>query len=142
MGVCPPKQSAMIAYDSGAWRGFFAPSFKGSVLQRATAFGIVSAFIGATVFIGYHGLTRSEVEPLWPADALGQFYVTSILAFLVTFRASIAYSRFWEGATLLNQVRGEWISSISSVIAFCTPALDKQAEVVKFQNLVVRLMSL
>lgn len=53
-----------------------------------------------------------------------------------------AYSRYWEGATLLMQVRGEWLNAASSLIAFCTPEPALQAHVAKFQHQLVRLMSL
>ena len=33
-----------------------------------------------------------------------------VLSFLVVFRNNQAYSRFWEGATLMNEMRGEWLN--------------------------------
>jgi len=65
-----------------------------------------------------------------------------VLGFLVVFRSQQAYSRFWEGATIVQQVRGEWFNAISSCFAFCTINPDKQEEVAKFQHLLIRLASL
>lgn len=67
---------------------------------------------------------------------------TFILGFLVVFRANQAYGRYWEGATLLAQARGEWFNAFSSVIAFRTKDQARQTEVESFQHLLVRLLSM
>merc|ERR1719189_2439908 len=67
---------------------------------------------------------------------------TSALGFLIVFRNSHGYARFWEGAALVQQMRGEWMNAISSVIAFCTQAEEKRVQVQEFQHLLVRLMSM
>eukprot|EP00931_Biecheleriopsis_adriatica_P111215 TRINITY_DN8557_c0_g1_i1.p1 TRINITY_DN8557_c0_g1~~TRINITY_DN8557_c0_g1_i1.p1 ORF type:complete len:585 (+),score=96.55 TRINITY_DN8557_c0_g1_i1:184-1755(+) len=69
---------------------------------------------------------------------------TSILGFLVVFRNSQAYSRFWEGATLVRQVRGEWFNAISALIAFSSHHVSEEAAKVKqddFKQTLVRLAS-
>merc|ERR1740138_1615055 len=75
------------------------------------------------------------VEVLWSG-------YTFVLGFLVVFRNNQAYSRFWEGATLINQVRGEWFNAISCLIAFCNKEHDEPGRLQRFQNLLVRLGSL
>eukprot|EP00927_Polykrikos_kofoidii_P063369 TRINITY_DN5818_c0_g1_i1.p1 TRINITY_DN5818_c0_g1~~TRINITY_DN5818_c0_g1_i1.p1 ORF type:complete len:620 (-),score=107.74 TRINITY_DN5818_c0_g1_i1:47-1681(-) len=67
---------------------------------------------------------------------------TFILGFLVVFRSSQAYSRWWEGGTLLQQLRGEWFNSYSCLLAFCSIVPEKQEDVAKFQHQLVRLYSL
>ena len=37
---------------------------------------------------------------------------------LRNFRSRIAYNRWWEGGTLLQQTRGEWFNGYSSLIAW------------------------
>ncbi|CAE7798265.1 ATP6 [Symbiodinium sp. CCMP2592] len=66
----------------------------------------------------------------------------AMLAFLVVFRTTQAYSRYWEGATKLKQVRGEWFGAASSLFAFCSRKEEKEDEVAKFQHLLVRLVSM
>jgi len=67
---------------------------------------------------------------------------TSVLGFLLFHRSQQAHSRWWEGGTLLQQVRGEWFNAYSSLIAFCSPEAAKQDAVDEFQHLLGRLMSL
>jgi len=79
----------------------------------------------------------------WTANLLSIWSSYSfILSFLVVFRNNQAYSRFWEGASLMNEMRGEWLNVCTSLVAFCSSEKDKEAEVQSFQELLVRLMSL
>lgn len=68
-------------------------------------------------------------------------YIT-ILGFMVVFRSNQAWTRYWEGADLVLQARGSWVSATSSLIAFCSRK-PKDAECVRdFRHKLVRLMSL
>jgi len=67
---------------------------------------------------------------------------TFILGFLVVFRSQQAYARWWEGGTLLQQLRGEWFNAYSNLMAFCNTSLDRADEVEEFQHKLVRLVSL
>lgn len=44
----------------------------------------------------------------------------AILGFMVVFRSNQAWTRYWEGADLVLQARGSWVSATSSLIAFCS----------------------
>eukprot|EP00930_Biecheleria_cincta_P035308 TRINITY_DN24288_c0_g1_i1.p1 TRINITY_DN24288_c0_g1~~TRINITY_DN24288_c0_g1_i1.p1 ORF type:complete len:513 (-),score=82.84 TRINITY_DN24288_c0_g1_i1:182-1501(-) len=66
----------------------------------------------------------------------------TILGFMVTFRANQAWMRYWEGATIIQQTRGEWANAISSLFSFCTDDGDKANEVYVFKNQITRLTSL
>merc|ERR1712232_1473391 len=67
---------------------------------------------------------------------------TFVLGFLIAFRSQKAYSRWWEGGTLLQQLRGEWFNAFSSLLAFSNTAPHMADEVAKFQHHLVRLLSL
>ncbi|CAE7561741.1 ECA1 [Symbiodinium pilosum] len=64
----------------------------------------------------------------------------AMLAFLVVFRTTQAYSRYWEGATRLKQVRGEWFGAASSLFAFCSR--DPEKEDLSLAEVLVRLVSM
>eukprot|EP00929_Paragymnodinium_shiwhaense_P041297 TRINITY_DN21467_c0_g3_i1.p1 TRINITY_DN21467_c0_g3~~TRINITY_DN21467_c0_g3_i1.p1 ORF type:complete len:558 (+),score=68.22 TRINITY_DN21467_c0_g3_i1:402-2075(+) len=64
------------------------------------------------------------------------------MAFLLVFRTQIAYSRLWDAISCLQRLRGTWVNCVSSCIAFCTADVSKTAEVEKFKQQLVRLMSL
>ena len=60
----------------------------------------------------------------------------------LVFRSQQAYTRFWEAATIVQQVRGEWFNAVSSSFAFCTIKPERRQEVEKFQHTLLRLTSL
>eukprot|EP00746_Dinoflagellata_sp_MGD_P154827 gnl/MRDRNA2_/MRDRNA2_85057_c0_seq2.p1 gnl/MRDRNA2_/MRDRNA2_85057_c0~~gnl/MRDRNA2_/MRDRNA2_85057_c0_seq2.p1 ORF type:complete len:578 (-),score=110.05 gnl/MRDRNA2_/MRDRNA2_85057_c0_seq2:99-1790(-) len=66
---------------------------------------------------------------------------TFVVGFLLVFRTSQAYTRFWEGATMVHNMRTEWFDACSSLIAFTHGAKDqKGAE--ELRQIIVRLFSL
>lgn len=69
--------------------------------------------------------------------------LSASIVLLLDFRTRQALARFWEGTSLLHQMRGEWFDSISCLVTFAMLAVDaKPQEVKKFRNTIVRLMSL
>lgn len=67
---------------------------------------------------------------------------TSVLFFVLYFRSNVAYSRWWEGGTLLQKTRGEWFNAYSSLIAFSSTDPAKEAQVEEFHHMLARFMSL
>lgn len=68
--------------------------------------------------------------------------LTASLALLIAFRTRQALQRFWEGTTLMHQMRGEWFDSVSCLISFSRAAkATKPAEVQQFRHTLVRLAS-
>ncbi|CAE7153816.1 unnamed protein product [Symbiodinium pilosum] len=133
----------MIVYQPGSWGVGFALRLHGSVFPRAFApAGICAAF---TLLL--HWLLRLDPATLevigTGASEQGVFDgFTFVLGFLIVFRSQQAYSRWWEGGTLLQQLRGEWFNSYSCLIAFCSSSPEKKEEVKAFQHQLVRLYSL
>lgn len=67
----------------------------------------------------------------------------SVIGFVLVFRTSQAYSRFWEGATLLNTVTSTWFDACAQIVVFIdssdlAPAEKAQA----YKDSAVRLFSL
>lgn len=125
----------MIEYEPGTWGLRFIFRIKGSVLQKALAFGIPSSIVAVILNIFAPRVDIEGVDTVWSN-------YTFVLGFLIVFRNNLAYSRFWEGASLIQQVRGEWLNAVSSLIAFSNQADGKKSDVAKFQHLLVRLMSM
>lgn len=126
----------MIEYDPKAYGIFFMFRITGSVIPR----GMVWSIPNGLITYGVHHLIHNNVD-LSGMDVLWSGY-TFVLGFLVVFRNSQAYSRFWEGATLIQQVRGEWFNAISSLFSFCNCTPERAEKVLIFQHLLVRLMSM
>jgi len=72
--------------------------------------------------------------------AYGSF--SSLLGFLVVFRTSQAYSRYWNGGGSMQQMMGSWFDTASSLIAFCKLSKADHEETRRFQHLLLRLFSL
>ncbi|CAE7910058.1 unnamed protein product [Symbiodinium microadriaticum] len=68
--------------------------------------------------------------------------LTVTLSILIGFRTQQALERFWEGTSLLHQMRGEYFDSVSCLVSFSQSALEsKPAEVLQFRQTLVRLVS-
>ena len=65
-----------------------------------------------------------------------------LVGFLVVFRTSQAYSRFWDGGTLTHQMMGDWFDAVSSLVAFCTGSKAGEDKVTNFKHILLRLFSL
>eukprot|EP00928_Gymnodinium_smaydae_P034240 TRINITY_DN24317_c0_g1_i1.p1 TRINITY_DN24317_c0_g1~~TRINITY_DN24317_c0_g1_i1.p1 ORF type:complete len:536 (-),score=84.12 TRINITY_DN24317_c0_g1_i1:292-1899(-) len=132
----------MIDYDEGSWGCLFAFRIRGSVLPRALAWALPCSLLSGVLQnqIRETGGVWNEILSDISGDVLRGF--TFVLGFLIVFRTQKAYSRWWEGGTLLQQLRGEWFNAVSNLIAFCNAAPEKRYEVERFQHQVVRLFSL
>eukprot|EP00928_Gymnodinium_smaydae_P033637 TRINITY_DN24035_c0_g2_i3.p1 TRINITY_DN24035_c0_g2~~TRINITY_DN24035_c0_g2_i3.p1 ORF type:complete len:531 (-),score=79.35 TRINITY_DN24035_c0_g2_i3:118-1710(-) len=132
----------MIEYDEGRWSVSFAFRLTGSVIPRAVAWAFPTA-IGCMLchtFLRNSGGWWEQALSEIGGDVLRGF--TFVLGFLIVFRAQKAYARWWEGGTLLQQLRGEWFNAVSNLIAFCNAAPESREDVQRFQHQVVRLFSL
>jgi len=131
----------MITYAPGKWQVMFICRLNGSVLPRACAFALPAALC-ACVLHSFN--VRKHDEAINVSNVVTTFYgaYTSVLGFLVVFRSQSAYTRYWEGASLLQRTRGQWFNATSSLVAFCSSDPDKKTKVKEFQHLVVRLVSI
>lgn len=127
----------MIHYSTSGLALSLLFKVEGSVFPKALVWGLPNAVM--TFFI--HRYLREYLGDLDGFEGMWSGF-TVLLGFLIVFRNGQAYSRFWEGATLIQQMQGEWINAISSVIAFCSQAEERKKEVLEFQHLLVRLMSM
>lgn len=115
-------------------------SLRASVVPRSFTAALPNAVI--TFFVAY----AIENEP-WDEEMARNAQIlwvsfTSVMFFVLFFRSNVAYARWWEGGTLLQQTRGEWFNSYSSIIAFSSVDPSRQDEVEVFHHMIARLMSL
>lgn len=134
----------MIKYDARERGVMFVVRWKGSVFPKAFLWAAPNAILAVLL----HIYARHDAEAEHPAGVnMGGVNIlwagyTSVLGFLMVFRNNQAYTRFWEGATLINQVRGEWFNAVSSLFAFCSKSKEVTKEVQAFQNILIRLFSM
>ena len=122
----------MIVYSHDDWLLSRLFRRSGSVIPSASRW----AFSGAVCAAGLSSFFESRGFFNDLSDRLSGIGVvwagfTAIVGLLIAFRNNQAFARFWEGATLVNQMRGEWVSATSSLIALCST--DPEVEQ-RFQN--------
>jgi putative membrane protein len=132
----------MIIYDAGKWHLWFAASLKGSVLPKAICWGLPSAIMA---YFMHYMVKIGRVETITEDNAgLAQGWAgfNFVLGFLLVFRTQISYARFWEGATMLENVRAQWINASKQLFAFVSSEPDRILDVRRFHHTAARLMSL
>lgn len=65
-----------------------------------------------------------------------------LVGFLVVFRTSQAYSRFWDGCTSTHKMSAEWFDAASALVAFCEHSKADPSAVDNFKQTLVRLFSM
>lgn len=131
------SKNSMIDYELGKWWVCFGVvKCSGSVFPKTLTWSIPMTVLSILLEIYWDGEDWiKNLNAVWSSYSF-------VLSFLVVFRNNQAYSRFWEGATLMNEMRGEWLNVCTSLIAFCSRDEAKADEVLAFQELLVRLMNL
>jgi len=131
----------MIEYKFGRYGLAFTLRSEGSVFNRSVVMA-TPCFVGSVLI----SILNQEFRLSEDLDIDNYYKVfagsTAVLSFLLVFRTSIGYSRFWQGAEKMKSIKSSWVNVASCLFAFCTDKPEKQEEVEKFKHLLVRLMSL
>jgi len=112
------------------------------VFPRASSFALFFSLIAA----GLKMLDQSGFMPVkslqsaLSSSLFGSF--TFILGFMLVFRSSHCYTRFWTGAQSLGTLRAQLHESISGIAAFTRLSKNCPEEIDCFIHTVVRLASL
>eukprot|EP00927_Polykrikos_kofoidii_P022092 TRINITY_DN20703_c0_g1_i1.p1 TRINITY_DN20703_c0_g1~~TRINITY_DN20703_c0_g1_i1.p1 ORF type:complete len:609 (+),score=80.01 TRINITY_DN20703_c0_g1_i1:86-1912(+) len=128
----------MIYYERGGWRPIInICQWKGSVFPKSFLIAIPCAGL-AGMFKYSEFVTDNGV--LLNSTAWSGF--SFLVGFLVVFRTSQAYSRFWDGATATHRMRAEWCDAASAIVAFTKHSKSDEQSIQQFKHLLIRLFSL
>mmetsp|Transcript_86996 Transcript_86996/g.153836 ORF Transcript_86996/g.153836 Transcript_86996/m.153836 type:complete len:350 (+) Transcript_86996:126-1175(+) len=130
----------MISYDPGEWGIGFIWSLKGSVFSRSLWVALPNGLLAALL-----ALYSARYEQAWlVTDGVKMVWgsFTFVLGFLLVFRNGQAYSRFRQGAMLMNRVTACWLEAATSFVVFCADEEEKQEKVEHFVQLLIRLFSM
>merc|ERR1719265_729619 len=118
-------------------------SCRGSVFPKAAMASVIPAVVSALLRF-YMNNNPEFRDAIGLGDSGNSIFggFSFVLGFLVVFRSQLGYNRWWEGGTLLSQLRGEFINSYSNLLSFCNQSEEYAADVEKFQQKLVRLYSL
>lgn len=115
---------------------------KGSVFPRSC----ITALPCATAALVLKLLMVSNNAPFLSDAIFNQSSIWSgfsfLVAFLVVFRTSQSYSRFWEGCTSMHKMGMKWFNACSLVISFCKTSKADDKTTIAFKHTIMRLFSL
>lgn len=132
----------MIEYHADRWGICFAFRLSGSVFPKSLGFAVVGSLLTCAL---HFVLEKNHWEEDLDIGSKGTTVVsmfTFVLGFLLVFRTQQAYSRWWEGGSLLQELRGEWFNAFSCLVAFGNPSPEKREFVQKFNHQLARLLSM
>jgi predicted membrane chloride channel (bestrophin family) len=116
------------------------------VFPHALKLAIPGALIAAAIRLGIdyeylHVLQwTDQFSILKDAQAWGG--ISFLVGFLVVFRTSQAYSRFWEGCTATHQMRAEWFDACCALISYTKYSKAGEDKINEFKHSLVRLFSM
>lgn len=114
---------------------------KGKVFQWATLVAFPCAILSATLKIFEHHAVGAYLAGTVKDSAMYSS-INFLIGFLIVFRTSTAYGRYWAGSTSVHQISAAWSDGASSSVCFSS-ASNADPELVKqFQQTLVRLLSL
>jgi len=123
--------------------------FEGSVFPLSFLVSAPPAILAAAL-VELHGTSHfsklfdgnDEVEERIFSNSAVWSSFTFLVGFLVVFRTSHAYNRFWEACASVHKMGAEWFDSCSALISYTKVSDADKADVLCFQNKVIRLFSL
>lgn len=137
----------MINYNAGGfWYVLKIFQMRGSVFPSsfvvAGPCALVSAGLKMLTLRGFIEFLQAEDSVLAETQAWSGF--SFLVGFLIVFRTSQAYSRFWDGCTSTHQMRAEWFDACSALSSFCkhSEAYVSPEPIAKFKHTLVRLFSM
>eukprot|EP00929_Paragymnodinium_shiwhaense_P090188 TRINITY_DN50372_c0_g1_i2.p1 TRINITY_DN50372_c0_g1~~TRINITY_DN50372_c0_g1_i2.p1 ORF type:complete len:674 (-),score=92.96 TRINITY_DN50372_c0_g1_i2:505-2526(-) len=130
----------MIQYTPGKYAIAFAFQLSGSILPRAMVWAVPASILSGLLQLSASHFGWKDYMSFDDLDG-GMTAYTFILTFLLSFRASLAYGRLWDGMSSLQMMRGAWTNMVSSCIAFSSTDENLRHDVESFQQQIARLVS-
>eukprot|EP00403_Amphidinium_massartii_P028091 CAMPEP_0178399710 /NCGR_PEP_ID=MMETSP0689_2-20121128/15417_1 /TAXON_ID=160604 /ORGANISM="Amphidinium massartii, Strain CS-259" /LENGTH=539 /DNA_ID=CAMNT_0020020489 /DNA_START=52 /DNA_END=1672 /DNA_ORIENTATION=+ len=132
----------MITYRQGGIRhiqNLFLMS--GSVFPFSSMVSMPSAVIAFTLKMLVDTYDVEDWFELLEDQAPWSSFST-VVGFLIVFRTSQSYARFWDGATATHAMRADWLEACRSAVAFCEYSSASPELLKDFKSMVVRLFSM
>jgi len=116
----------------------------GSVLPKACLVALPGALTCGVVkyFQMQHMNSVNSKTKDWEVSSSAFTAFTGLLGILIVFRTSQAYSRYWEGVTLVQQITGNFFDAASSVVAFTIMSKATKERIAEFRQTIASLTSL
>lgn len=116
---------------------------RGSIFLPAMKIAIPCGLISTALKIGqkfgwFHMI--NDLNLLSTPAAWTSF--SALLGFLVVFRTSQSYSRFWAGSSATHAMRMDWFNACSMLMAYCRVSKAPEDDIKDFLGRLIRLVSI
>jgi len=130
----------MIKYNSHNWKTLF--KINGSVFPKASCVAVCIATISLVLkFLEEQGhISFNKYQIITDSTAYQGFTFT--LGFVLVFRTSQCYNRFWGAATSICTMRAQFFEASSSLCSFVLMSKKDRHEIEVFKHRIIRLFSL
>lgn len=116
---------------------------KGSIFPPALAIALPAGLISAVLKFGQRRHWFSVVDNLNVLSSPAAWTAFSaLLGFLVVFRTSQAYTRFWAGCSATHAMRLDWFNACTMLMAYARVSKAPEVQVNDFMGRLVRLISI
>eukprot|EP00927_Polykrikos_kofoidii_P002564 TRINITY_DN11022_c0_g2_i1.p1 TRINITY_DN11022_c0_g2~~TRINITY_DN11022_c0_g2_i1.p1 ORF type:complete len:626 (+),score=84.02 TRINITY_DN11022_c0_g2_i1:60-1937(+) len=130
----------MIIYNTRQCTSMFR--MRGSVFPNACLYALPSAVIaGVLKFIESQGWLSTGYAAVMKDSTVYNGFAF-VLGFVLVFRTSQSYARYWTAATSVHTMRAEWYDACASLVAFARASKKPSRIVAHFVHTSVRLFSL
>lgn len=134
----------MIRYDGGRYQLSLVLQIGGSVFPDAAALAAGPAIIAAVFSWLLTNYPEWFPEGSYPSEKEFSLFSTFswVVGFILVFRTSQSYGRYWEGAQLLHAVTTEWYDACAQIIGFAAASCKNDEELKAFSGTTIRLFSI
>lgn len=116
--------------------------FPSGVLPKAALFALPVGIACAVVTSLEENEWHTKTLQAWNVKSAGYTAFCSLLAFLVVFRSSQAYSRYWKGCQLAQAMIGNFFDATSGIVSFTISSKADQERIVEFKQTIIAMTSL
>lgn len=132
----------MIYYDSHKSRTLLG--LRGSVFPKAMLSAVLVTLICYVIKLlevrGHLGIDLKELQLVDNSAVYSGFSFT--LGFILVFRTSQSYNRFWVSATSVNAMKAQWVEAAAGLVTFAEMSTFDRQQILTFQHQIVRLFSM
>jgi len=134
----------MIQYEYSVYNCAFLFRIRGSVFPFACLVALPCTLAATLMksFGTYHDLELSSLELLAEGGSGAWSGFNFLVGFVIVFRTSQAYTRFWNALTDTHQMMAAWLEAASSVVAFSRSSSADPLLIENWLHTVIRLFSL
>jgi len=128
----------MIVYDSHRISTLW--QVRGSIFPKAILYALPSCVFAYLIKHFNFMELAGEIDGFQNGTIYSGF--TYVLGFILVFRTSQSYTRYWIAATAVHTMRAEWFDACGSLIAFKTISKKSEEDTQRFIHRIIRLFGL